>query len=59
MFSDDPEEYLIAFKDFLVAQHAENEDPAAAALIAEIEQELSKRLPNGISSARRPESTLL
>ena len=43
MFSEDPEEYLIAFKDFLLAQHAENEDPAAAALIAEIEQELLKR----------------
>jgi hypothetical protein len=44
MFSDDPAEYLIAFKEFLLAQHAENKDPAAAALIAEIEQELLQRL---------------
>jgi hypothetical protein len=43
MFSDEPEEYLLAFKDFLLGQHAGNKDPAAAALIDEIEQELSKR----------------
>ena len=44
MFNDDPKEYLIAFKDFLLAQQAENGDPAAAALIAEIERELLKRV---------------
>ena len=44
MFNDDPKEYLIAFKDFLLAQQAENRDPAAAALIAEIERELLKRV---------------
>ena len=43
MFNEDPKEYLIAFKDFLLAQQAESGDPAAAALIAEIEQELVKR----------------
>jgi hypothetical protein len=44
MFNEDPKEYLIAFKDFLLAQQAETGDPAAAALIAEIDRELLKRV---------------
>ena len=39
MFPDEPDEYLLAFKNFLLAQQAEKEDPAAA-LIAEIYREL-------------------
>lgn len=44
MFAHDPEEYLLALKDFLLAQHAKKEDPAAAALIAEIYKELLRRI---------------
>jgi hypothetical protein len=44
MFNEDPKEYLIAFKDFLLAQQAETRDPAAAALITEIDRELLKRV---------------
>jgi len=44
MFADEPDEYLIAFKDFLRMQEFEKEDPAAATIIAEIDRELSKRM---------------
>ena len=42
MFTDEPDEYLLAFKDFLNRQQFEKEDPAAATIIAEIDRELSK-----------------
>lgn len=44
MFSDDPDEYLLTLKEFLLARHAEKEDPAAAALVAEIYRELLHRV---------------
>lgn len=44
MFADEPDEYLIVFKDFLRRQQFEKEDPAAATIIAEIDRELSKRM---------------
>ena len=43
MFTDEPAQYLTAFRDFLLAQQVEKEDPALAALIAEIDRELSTR----------------
>ena len=44
MFSDEPNEYLLAFKDFLLAQQSEKQDPDAAALIDEIYKELLRRM---------------
>jgi hypothetical protein len=47
MFTDEPKQYLLAFKEFLLAQQTEKTDPAVPALIAEIERELSTRVsPN-------------
>lgn len=44
MFTDEPVQYLSAFKDFLLEQQSkEKEDPTVAALIAEINRELLKR----------------
>jgi hypothetical protein len=43
MFTDEPDQYLLVFREFLLAQQAEKEDPAVSALIAEIERELSTR----------------
>jgi hypothetical protein len=43
MFTDEPEQYLTGFRDFLLAQQFEKEDPALTALIAEINRELSTR----------------
>lgn len=44
MFTEEPSEYLIAFKAFLTAQHAAKDDPVAVALIAEIDREFTSRL---------------
>lgn len=44
MFTEESNEYLIAFKAFLIEQHAEKEDPVAVALIAEIDREFTSRL---------------
>jgi hypothetical protein len=48
MFTDEPQEYLLAFKEFLLRQQGEKEDPAVPALIAEIERELSARTTNAM-----------
>ena len=46
MFTEEPNEYLIAFKAFLMAQHAEKDDAVAVQLIAEIDREFADRLQN-------------
>jgi hypothetical protein len=43
MFTEEPDQYLSGFRDFLLAQQCEKEDPALAALIVEIDRELSTR----------------
>ena len=43
MFTEEPNEYLIALKAFLLEQHA-GKDPVAVALIAEIDREFICRL---------------
>ena len=43
MFRDEPVQYLSAFKEFLFEQQSKKQDPAAVALIAEIDRELLKR----------------
>jgi hypothetical protein len=52
MFTDEPVPYLFSLKGFLLDQQAINHDPALAALIAEINRELSRRaeLPDHSSS---------
>ena len=43
MFKDEPIWYLSEFKEFLIEQLANKEEPSVTALIAEIDRELSKR----------------
>ena len=57
MFADEPDQYLISFKNFLLAQRSGKEDPAAAALIAEIDRELLRRAeasPRGVQTREEP-----
>jgi hypothetical protein len=43
MFTDEPDQYLSTFKEFLLEQQSKQEDSTVAALIAEINRELLKR----------------
>ena len=43
MFTDEPDQYLSSFKEFLLEQQSKKEDPTVTALIAEINRELMKR----------------
>jgi hypothetical protein len=43
MFTDEPIQYLAGFREFLLEQQANNQEPAVTALIAEIDRELMKR----------------
>ena len=47
MFTHEPDKYLATFKDFLLEQQSKTEDPTVAALIAEINRELLKRIASG------------
>jgi len=48
MFTDEPTQYLSAFKEFLLEQQSRKDDPAITALIAEITHELLKRTERGL-----------
>lgn len=44
MFTEEPVEYLSTFKEFLLEEQSKKEDQTVAALIAEINRELLKRM---------------
>ena len=47
MFTEEPTQYLSAFKEFLLEQQLKRDDPALTALIAEITREIVKRIERG------------
>ena len=54
MFTDDPDEYLLGLKNFLLALPISKEDPAVPALINEIYRELLRRASLEVRGTHRP-----